>query len=291
VAHFDPSRPDFAPYGLTCERWTPSLMRRPDRHNEVELNLLEEGSLTYLLGGRKVVIPAGRLVVFWAAIPHQVIDATARSSYFVATLPLAWFLQCGLPDRLVQRILHAEVVSDLSADSGPHDAGLFKQWQRDLRGEREDRRRAMMLEMEARLLRLSMPLPAYKAPVRRSRKRSAAAQRSPTVQRSGLSKAEQMACFIAQHYLEPLTIDEISRSVRLHPNYAMSLFRNVFATTLTEYVAQHRISHAQRLLVTSDQKILAVALESGFGSISRFNDVFRKACGCSPRQYRVEHRL
>ncbi len=36
------------PYGFTLERWTPCLMPRQDRHNEVEINYLSEGSLTYL---------------------------------------------------------------------------------------------------------------------------------------------------------------------------------------------------------------------------------------------------
>ena len=27
---FDPNRPDFAPYGLTCVHWLPSPMLRPD---------------------------------------------------------------------------------------------------------------------------------------------------------------------------------------------------------------------------------------------------------------------
>jgi AraC-like DNA-binding protein len=283
---FDPSRPDFAPYGLTCERWTPSLMRRPDRHNEIELNLLESGSITYLLGGRRVRIEAGRLAVFWAAIPHQVIDARVRSPYFVATLPLAWFLQAGLPDRLVQPILHAEVVSDPSPDR-PRDAASFEQWIKDLHGNREERRRAAMLEMEARLLRLAMGLPAYQPEPRRARP----SPRAAAVNGDGLSKAEQMACFIAQHYQEPISVDDIAGPVRLHPNYAMNLFKRVFATTMTQYLTQHRISHAQRLLATTDQKVLNVALSSGFGSTSRFNDAFRRACGCSPRHYRADHRL
>src|SRR5438876_6885126 len=143
---FDPSRPDFAPYGLTCERWTPSLMRRPDRHNEVELNLLDSGTVTYLLGGRKVTVEAGRLAVFWAAIPHQIIDARGvKSAYFVATLPLAWFLQAKLPDRLVQPILHAEMVCD--PKSAPRrDRHSFEEWFDDLRGRREERHRAATLE-------------------------------------------------------------------------------------------------------------------------------------------------
>jgi hypothetical protein len=39
-------------------------MQRFDRHNEIELNLLDRGSLTYIVGGRRVSIPAGRLAAF-----------------------------------------------------------------------------------------------------------------------------------------------------------------------------------------------------------------------------------
>ena len=53
---FDPSRPDFLPYGLRCDQWRAVLMKRPDRHNEIEVNFLEKGSLTYLLAGRKVTV-------------------------------------------------------------------------------------------------------------------------------------------------------------------------------------------------------------------------------------------
>jgi AraC-like DNA-binding protein len=263
----------------------PTLMPRPDRHNEVELNLLKHGSLTYLLGGRKVTIQAGRLAVFWAAIPHQIIGASGHGEYFVATLPLAWFLDWGLPDRLVQPILHAQIVSNPSGSTSAQDAGQFKQWVEDLQHSREDKRRAVLLELEARLLRLAMSLPPYEPPPHARR------GKLKPVERTGLSKAEQMACFIAQHYTEPLGVADISDSARLHPNYAMSLFKRVFATTLNDYLTQHRISHAQRLLATTDQKVLAIALDSGFGSVSRFNAAFKQACGCSPRDYRAEHRL
>jgi len=38
-------------------------------------------------------------------------------------------------------------------------------------------------------------------------------------------------------------------------------------------------------------KVVDVAFDSGFNSISRFNEAFRRACGCSPRQYRLHHEL
>jgi transcriptional regulator GlxA family with amidase domain len=59
---------------------------------------------------------------------------------------------------------------------------------------------------------------------------------------------------------------------------------------LREYVARLRVSHAQRLLLTSDAKILEVMLESGFRSASRFYETFAKIAGQSPRAYRALHR-
>ena len=55
-------------------------------------------------------------------------------------------------------------------------------------------------------------------------------------------------------------------------------------------VTHHRISHAQRLLITTDKKIVDVALTVGFNSVSRFNAAFKKATDCSPREYREIHK-
>jgi hypothetical protein len=93
VERFDPNRPDFSPYGFTCVRWTATRMPRSDRHNEIELNLLECGRLVYLMGGRKFTVHAGRLTVFWAGVPHQVLEFQDLTEYFVLTIPLVWFLQ------------------------------------------------------------------------------------------------------------------------------------------------------------------------------------------------------
>ena len=133
MVSFDPNRPDFTPYGFTCVRWNPTPMRRPDHHNEIELNLLQSGWLTYLLGGRKVKIEAGRLSVFWAAIPHQIIEFGTDTEYYVATIPFPWFLQCKLPDNFVQPLLHGDTLSEPTKDRSRTDYDLFTQWDADLR--------------------------------------------------------------------------------------------------------------------------------------------------------------
>lgn len=282
---FDPDRPDFAPYGFTCVRWNPTPMRRPDRHNEVELNFLERGSVTYLFGGHKVRVEPRRLSAFWAAIPHQIVDYAEDTAYFVATLPLAWFLQCRLPENLTRAILHGRVVAEGDAGAAQEDAAAFARWERDLgSGGGGELLRAARLELEARLLRLARGL-CDPSPVG---ERGAG---KPGFGQGGLSKTEQMARLIAERYTERLSVEEIGRSVGLHPNYAMGLFHRAFGTTLVEYLTEHRISHAQRLLATTDEKVVTIALSSGFNSLSRFNQAFRRACGCTPRTYRREHRV
>jgi AraC family transcriptional regulator, melibiose operon regulatory protein len=280
---FNHARPDFAPYGFTCVRWEPIPMQRPDRHNEVELNLLERGSLTYLLGGNTVTIPAGRLAVFWAAIPHQIISSTDNPEYFVATIPLVWFFQCKFPAHFVDAVMHARVVLDPDPQTRQGDLEMFSRWVHDFEKQDPQRQRASFLEIEARLLRFALAIPAEASPRR---------TRSPapsTIGTGGLNHVERMACFIARHYTEPLAAETISAAAHLHPNYAMAVFKKSMGITMIDCVTQYRVTHAQRLLATTDVKIVDVALSSGFVSLSRFYEAFGKWCGCSPKEYRRTH--
>jgi AraC-like DNA-binding protein len=251
----------------------PKRMPRPDKHNEIEFNLLRAGSLTYLHGGHRITIPAGRLAVFWAAIPHQIVAFEGKEPYFVATLPLSEFLGAGLELEVVHRILEGELVIDSAIDAC--DELKFEQWEHELQERDPTWERAIRLEIQARLLRLG-----------RSLSNSLAAKHPDLT----LSRADQLACYIARNYQEPLNSQKIAEDNGLHPNYAMNLFRRAFGTTMTTFITQHRISHAQRLLVTTDHSVLDVSLAAGFQSLSRFNEAFKNTCGCSPREYRKAHR-
>src|SRR6202012_4816587 len=113
------------------------------------------------------------------------------------------------------------------------DAELFADWTTDLGTPQSGLMEAVLLEMEARLLRMALTKADYPPP-------SLQKDASPMVNESGFNKAEQMAQMIARRYAEPLTIDMIAATVNLHPNYAMSLFRKAFGMTLIDYLTQHR---------------------------------------------------
>jgi AraC family transcriptional regulator, melibiose operon regulatory protein len=279
---FNHARPDLAPYGFTCELWKAAPMRRPDRHDEIELNFLLRGSITYLLGGERVTLQEGRLGAFWAALPHQIIGSEKSPEYYVITLPLAWFLQCQLPPNLMDRLLSGHFLSDTTNNRFQQDLAFCRQWEKDLEGRNGLPAPATTLELHARLLRWASALP--ETPTQRP-------PASAIVGEASTTKAEQMASYIARHYQEAFSIEDVARQVRLHPNYAMTLFKQTFRTTLNDYLTQYRIAQAQRLLATTDEKVIDVALESGFRTLSRFYDAFERACGCSPCRYRKAHRF
>jgi AraC-like DNA-binding protein len=261
-------------------------MRGSHWHNEVELNLVHTGSIQYLFGGTQATVPAGALAVFWGAIPHQLSGFEAATTMSWLTLPLSLFLQWQLPEALVRPVLHGRIVVTLDQARFASDAKQFDEWARDLvqkPHETAERCKIALLEIEARLRRLAL----VASQTHQNKDGSLSRPVRVLAGRGELSRIEQMTGFIAQHYQEPLEIADIARAAGLHPNYAMTLFRRQFGLSLSTYLMQYRVSHAQRLLATTDDSVLHIALDAGFGSASRFYAVFKRVCGQSPGQYRA----
>lgn len=286
MKYFDPKRKEFTPYGFTCEQWEPRLMSRPDKHAEIELNFFTEGKLTYLFWGERITIEGGKLALFWAATPHQIVDFEGMESYFVITLPLPWVLGLGLPERITSLVLNGQLIQEVEPLTA-YDKILFEHWFRDINQDSTATYEIVLLELRARLLRLAMNIEKSAAHV----KLMDAGQSSRPSGSYNFSKIDSLAKFIAQNYTNQIGLSDIAQSVGLHPDYAAQIFRKTFGITLNNFVIQHRVQHAQRLLVTSNKKVLDIAFECGFNSLSRFNASFKKLCGCTPREYRSAHRL
>ena len=245
---------------------------RPHRHNEVELNFLERGALTYLFGKQPIVVSAGQFLLFWAIMPHYILEAIPETILHWLTLPAGRFLQWHLEDTITQPVLQGQILWDQKESQ--HESQLFSQWHRDLREPWHDAERVMLLEVEARVRRMAQPLPSHPS-----------LPTQPMMTRLPRS-VEAIVGFITEHYMEPLRLGQIAQAVGLHPGYATELFRSSFGITIMDYLAQQRVAHAQRLLATTDHTVLSVAMEAGFTSASRFYATFQKIVGQSPRAYR-----
>jgi AraC family transcriptional regulator, melibiose operon regulatory protein len=254
-------------------------MPRPDRHDEIEINYLDRGTLTYLLGGQRVVIRPRCVNVFWAAVPHQIVSFEDVSFYYVLTVPFGWVLQWGLPENLLSALLHGRMLADRDEPSDAIDPHLFERWHWDLERDSDANYEIVTLEVRARLLRLARQYPASDDAI-------VCAESAPAQPQSILANAEAMADYVARNYTSRLRVEEIAACTGLNADYAGTLFRKVFGMTLTDLITRHRIAHAQRQLVTTDDQIIRIAQDSGFDSLSRFNRAFKELSGMTPREFR-----
>jgi AraC family transcriptional regulator, melibiose operon regulatory protein len=271
-----------SPIGFRVWSGTCRPMQHAHRHNDIELNLVERGAMTYLHGGRICSVRKGELGVIWGAIPHQLIKIDAPVHCHWVTLPLAWFLQWKLPESLAHPVLHGEL--PVHTDPDALDFSVFGRWAREMKSDPAEARKIVLLEIEARLRRMALQMT-------RPGENGSSRKLKAAVPSGGFGKVEQMAQFVAANYTKEMRVSDIAEHAGLHPNYGMSLFRRTFGVSLMDYLMQHRISHAQRLLATTDAKILDVALDSGFGSVSRFYAAFSSVCRQSPKQYRASMRI
>lgn len=95
-----------------------------------------------------------------------------------------------------------------------------------------------------------------------------------------------MTEFIAKHFQEKLMLEQIARAANISRSEALRCFRTLAGQTPVEYLLNHRLRQAQRLLVSTERTITEIAQASGFESVAYFDRVFRRAFGCTPRQMR-----
>lgn len=244
-------------------------MALPHRHTEIEINLLLEGEIVYAHRDRMVRLEPGRFAIFWAAIPHQLVERLAACDFCIFTIPLETFLGWKLPPSFVQDLLAGEMIIEPDAANAALDALMLPRWCEELRASADPI--VVLKEMEARLWRLALQ---YSAAIPLS------------VRTEPDSVVEKMAQYVVAHYQTPLTVEEVAGAVGLHPNYATTSFKRTFGMTIWEYTLQYRVTQAQRLLVTTDASVLDVAMQSGFGSLSSFYTAFRRFTGRTPKDVR-----
>ncbi|HTB23376.1 MAG TPA: helix-turn-helix domain-containing protein [bacterium] len=257
-----------------------TFQQSPHSHNEIEILLIERGQGVWLMSGTNTTLKAGSLIVFWAVRPHQLIKASDNLVLHWLTMPLTVFVEWRLPEIFTKSILAGRVFLEPDKTMFPFDRRSLENWHRDLRDPDQERQRLALLEIEARLRRLAITFHDEKAP------RGQELSTSGTFNHHYFDKISQIADFVSKNFSQPMPVVDIAKHINMHPASATKLFKKICGMSLMQYITQHRIFHAQRLLMSTDMKIVDVALDSGYQSASRFYAAFKDFCGLSPQEYR-----
>lgn len=273
---------DTAAFGRFGVRWfDPQLMPAEHSHGHIELNWLTAGTMDYIFDGRLVTVPAERLVMFWAGIPHQTVQldrGPARDSRQCNVyLPLDSFLHMPHLGKLTETMMGGGVIMHMP---DAIEQNTLKRWYQDYRSGNPERADILKAEISTMLRRTALVgwdeiLPPWIEAIGASTRAA-----------SPLRYVVAMVRHIIEHLEEPLSAEDVAKVVGLHPNYALNLFTDVMRVSVRKFVVRMRLIRARTLLFEGNLSIANVAFQSGFTSLSQFYEHFRAAYGITPREMR-----
>lgn len=97
-----------------------------------------------------------------------------------------------------------------------------------------------------------------------------------------VASIHQAIQYIEQHLREELTIQDIARQAALSPFYFQKGFAMLCGMTVGDYIRQRRLSVAGLEVLTTDRKIIDIALEAGYESPDSFTRAFARFHGVTP---------
>jgi AraC-like DNA-binding protein len=89
--------------------------------------------------------------------------------------------------------------------------------------------------------------------------------------------------------LSEMSFDELARVTRCTPRHLSRVFFEQMGMAFSDKRAEIRLARACELLATSNSKVVEVAFESGYKSLSLFNQMFTRRFGISPGKWRQRH--
>ncbi len=92
--------------------------------------------------------------------------------------------------------------------------------------------------------------------------------------------------YVAEHYGEPLTLEQASAVANLSPAYFSTVFKKDTGMTFLEYLSKIRMDMAKRLLKETNRTIADICGIVGYNDVRYFTKTFTKYSGLKPNEYR-----
>ncbi len=105
------------------------------------------------------------------------------------------------------------------------------------------------------------------------------------ISREDIQNITKIKEIIDSNYVEPLTINELSKLAFISQTKLKNNFKKVFGKNIYEYVVEKRMDKARELLDKSEVKVKEAASMVGYSNIGYFSRSFKERYGFSPSEY------
>ena len=101
-----------------------------------------------------------------------------------------------------------------------------------------------------------------------------------------LDRLELITKYIKNHYMECLTLDDVSAQAGLNSEYFARFFKKYMGTTFLKYLNSVRLEHFYIDLNNTDYSITELIAKNGFTNYKIFMKLFKNTYGCTPSETR-----
>ena len=265
-------------FGLLCDVLKVHSYDSLHRHDEIEILFFPNKSPTTVRFGAQIIeIQPEQTVLFWGAIPHQLMHIEAENLQYWVARPPETFLYFDLSPSIVRDVMNGKILMESDRELRSIDLASYPVWKREASSTQQDVRQTLLMSLESRLRRFR-PMEA-----------SADSLHPPQPKllvHQDKNAFKSMYDYITLNFRSPINVKSIAEAAGLHPNYAISLFKQKSGINISTLITMLRVYEAQRLILTTDQKIVDIAMDTGFNSMSNFYKSFKKITYKNPSDYR-----
>ncbi|MDT4897610.1 MAG: AraC family transcriptional regulator [Acidobacteriota bacterium] len=87
-------------------------------------------------------------------------------------------------------------------------------------------------------------------------------------------------------FADPPSLQELAKTVGVHPVHLARVFRKFQHCTIGEYVRRLRVEHARQQMLVTNIPLVEIALSSGFADHTHFSRSFKRVTGMTPTEFR-----
>lgn len=91
--------------------------------------------------------------------------------------------------------------------------------------------------------------------------------------------------YIALHYMDEITLNEVAEILNLSRSYLSTLFKKEVGISFTQYLIDFRLNRAIEILKLENLPLNSVAEMVGYPDYTQFSKIFKKYKGVSPKNY------
>lgn len=100
-------------------------------------------------------------------------------------------------------------------------------------------------------------------------------------------ECQKVKRYLDSNFTSPITLEKLSETVYISKHYLSHMFKEQTGTSPIKYLTDKRMARAVELLVGSDSSISSISKQVGYDNPQYFGQVFKKAYGVSPAEYRA----